>query len=555
MEREREEAERAAAAERTTAEAERQRQEEAKKAKEASRLEFVRMMEAKLAADLASHKAVENAKAFSEAERLAEAERASGANSEHNNRLAQLQELKDRDAALAREAQEKLLARLKAQQEKLGMPELDLERSIAHLKGEAERFIIEQKRYEEEAAAGAARLAEFEARARQQAEQLENLRREREMQRSCSLSAEYSQKDKRLLVSWVLGENRQPTSYDWIGVFSVNSLNPKQYHTYISTESTAASSHECPLPTEPGLYVCLFFHGKSHELIATSDQIYLGPSLEMVATADPIRRVITMRYEVKTGNPTTKDWIGFYRSDKPHRQYIEYKWLQPDRLSGVWEVKMPRRGGYDYEFRFFSHTLRQPMQTSNKVKLAKEDYLSIKSTDVLDLHSMVRDEVSWTIVSVDPTNWDWIELVSHPDNKRVTWNYIDSNAMHATFNRPRAPGSYRYRYWARSIGSGPVALSPVFEVVNRDKLTVADIDGVLQVTHDVLSVENNTSCWVGLYPEGSDKHITYQYIASPSDNNKTLKFTKPSAGRYEVRFFSSADKKNSVIKSAPFTVQ
>lgn len=554
MESDRLEAQRAAQAERAAAEAERQRQEELKKAKEESRLEFVRMMEAKLAADMASHKAQENARAFSEAERLAEAERKAGG-SEHTGRLAQLQELKDRDATLAREAQEKLLARLKYQQEKRGLPELDLERSIAHLKGEAERYIMDQKRAEDEAVLAAARLLEHEARARQQSEQLENLRREREMQRQCSLSAEYSQKDKRLLVSWVLGEDRLPTSSDWIGVFSVNSTNPKQYHTYISTESLAASSHECPLPTEPGLYICCFFHGKGHELIASSDQIYLGPSLEMVATADPIRRVITMRYEVKTGNPTAKDWIGFYRSDKPHRQYIEYKWLQPDRLSGVWEVKMPRRGGYEYEFRFFSHTLRQPMQTSNKVKLAKEDYLSVKSNDVLELQSMVRDEVSWTIVSVDPSNWDWIELVSVPDHNRVTWNYIDSNALHAAFTRPRTPGSYRYRYWARSIGSGPVALSPVFEVANRDKLIVSDIDGVLQVTHDVHSIENNNSCWIGLYPENSDKYLTFQYIAAPGDNNKTLKFTKPAPGNYEARFFSSTDKKNSIVKSAVFTVQ
>lgn len=555
MEAERAEAERAAQSERDAARAERVRQEEAAKVKYEAKEDFVRMLEAKMAVDLANQKAQDNARAFSEAERLAEAERKAGG-SEHADRLVHMREQKERDAALAREAQDQLLGRLKAQQERLGLPELDLERSIAHLKGEAERRIMEQRRYEEDAAAGVIRLAELEARTRQQADQLEGLRREREMQRQCSLSAEYSQKDKRLLVSWVLGEDRKPTSSDWVGVFSISSTNPKQYHTYISTESLSASSHECPLPTEPGFYICLFFHGKALEPIASSDQIYLGASLEMVANADPIRRVITMQYEVKTGNPTNKDWIGFYRTDKTNnRQYIEYKWLQPDRLSGVWEVKMPRRGGYDYEFRFFSHTSSKPMQTSNKVKLAKEDYLSVKSSDVLETQTMVRDEVSWTIVSVDPTNWDWIELVTVPDHKRVTWNYIDANALHSTYNRPRTPGSYRYRYWARSIGSGPVALSPIFEVANRDKLMVSDVDGVLQVTHSVVSIDNNTSCWIGLYPENSDKYLSFQYIAAPTDNNKTLKFTKPSAGNYEARFFHSSDKKSPVIKSAVFTVE
>jgi len=281
-------------------------------------------------------------------------------------------------------------------------------------------------------------------------------------------------------------------------------------------------------------------------MIATSSQIYLGPSLEMVATADPTRRIISMAWKVKTGNPTKKDWIAFYRSDKPDKTYIEYKWLSPDSLSGVWEVKMPRRGGYEYEFRFFSHRLRVPMQTSKKVSLPKEDFLTVKENDVLELHNEVRHQVSWTIVSVDPSNWDWIELVSLPNNVRISWNYIDTTAPFSAFNVPRTPGTYKYRYWAKSIGSGPVAISPSFDVVNRDKLSLSIVDGLIQVTHDILSVVNNNSCWIGIFNEGNDKYLSFQYISPP---NKTLTFSVPSGGRYEARFFSSSDKYNPISRS------
>lgn len=542
LEKERLESAKRAAEERALQAADKVKQEAARAEADRVRMDLVALLEAKLKAEVATERA--QARAAEVEAQLAEATRVGAERGVH---IAKLEEQKERDGQLAREAQEELARRLKAAQEKQAPnePLRDLGQSIAHLKDEASRYLVDGHRLQLDSERALARLAEYEERARWQQDQLDKLQREKESLKSCSVSAEYSQKDKRLLVSWRLGEDRQPTSYDWIGVFSINSTNPKQYHTYISTESTGASTHECPLPTEPGLYVCCFFYGKSHEMIATSEQIYLGPLLELQAQADLARRVITLHYKVKSGNPTKKDWIGFYRSDKPDRTYLEYKWLSPECLEGVWEVKMPRRGGYDYEFRFFSHTLRVPLHTSNKVSLPKEDYLSVKEIDVLELGSEKRHQVSWTIVSVDPSNWDWIELIAVPSNNRVTWNYIDSNAPFAPFKVPLTPGTYQYRYWAKSIGSGPVAISPTFEVANNDKLSLSTVDGIFQVSFDILSVVNNSSCWVALYPEGSDKYTTFKYISPP---NKTLSFTVP-PGRYEARFFSSSDKYNAVIRS------
>jgi hypothetical protein len=542
LEKERLENAKKAEAQRAAQAAEKAKQEQAEAAANRVRMELVELMEAKLAAEVATERA--QAREREVESQLAEARRIGAERGDH---IDKLEEQKERDAQLAREAQDELARRLKMAQERQGPnePLRDLGQSIAHLKGEAARRVIENVRIHEENERAKARLAEVEQRARLQQEQLDQLNREKQALKSCSVSAEYSQKDKRLLVSWRLGEDKAPTSYDWIGVFSINSTNPKQYHTYISTEANIASTHECPLPTEPGLYVCCFFYGKSHEMIATSEQIYLGPSLEMRASSDLARRIITLHYQVKTGNATKKDWIGFYRSDKPDRTYIEYKWLAPDCLEGMWEVKMPRRGGYDYEFRFFSHTIRVPLQVSNKVSLPKEDYLNIKETDVLELGTEVRHQVSWTVVSVDPSNWDWIELVSVPQNTRITWNYIDTSAPFASFNVPRTPGTYQYRYWAKSIGSGPTALSPTFDVINRDKLSLAVVDGLLQVTYDIYSVVNNNSCWIGIYPEGSDKYTTFNYISTTA---KSITFSVPS-GRYEARFFSSSDKYNPVIRS------
>lgn len=565
LEVERAAAEKAAKAERAAVQAERKRLEAMKKENDEQRKHMVEMIEAQAAADYAARRAREEAAAVAAAEAAEEAaSREALANEAAKEaraaRVKALEEEKQRSAVLAQEAMEKrreLEARHKQVQERTGLP-LDLAQSVAHMQNEVERGILEQKRGEQVVNARAAAASELDAQAKEQSEKLEVVRREIEAAKKCSLSAQYTQAEQRLLLTFNMDETLlKPTSYDWIGVFSVNNLDPKKYHTYISTESRAQFTYECALPTEPGLYICLFFHGKQHELVASSDQIFLGPSLEMVATPDYQRKIITMNFEVKTGNPSPKDWIAFYRSDKPDRQYIEYKWLKPGVFNGAWEVKMPRRGGYDYEFRFFSHTMRKPMKLSNKVRLPKEDELKIKSHDVLDRET--RHEVSWTIVSVDPTNWDWIELVSHPDNKRITWNYIDSNALHSSFTAPKTPGRYYYRYWARSIGSGPVAQSPVFEVANRDKLNIHEIDGVLHVTHDVLSVDNNQSCWIGLYDASNPdaKYLNFQYIPAPAEDNshRTLKFTKPGPGSYEARFFSSTDKHKPVIISPTLAVQ
>lgn len=544
--REREENAKAAVEQKRLRDVEKLKQAEADTQANKVRLELVALMEAKLAAEVATERALAKKREYeaqAEAVRVAnEAQKAA-----ETEALARMEEQKERDAQLAKEAQEELQRRWKAAQARQENPEvpLDLGQSIADLKDRAARKAIEQVRAQEEAGRVQARIAEMEARDRMQREQLEQLAREKEALRSCTLNAEYSQRDKKLVVSWVLGDTRAPTSYDWIGVFSVGATDAKQYHTYISTESLKTSSHECPLPTEPGLYVCCFFYGKSQDMLATSAQIYLGPSLELNATADPVRSIITLHWRVKTGNPTKKDWIGFYRSDKPHKTYIEYKWLEPDVAEGVWEVKMPRRGGYDYEFRFFSHQVRVPLQTSNKVALPKNDFLTVKNIDVLE-GLEAKHAVHWTIVAVDCSSWDWIELINLDTNTRVTWSYVDVNSGSLKFNVPRTPGRYEYRYWAKSIGSGAVAKSPEFTVENRDKVTAAVVDGLLQVTWDIHSIDLNTSCWVGIFAEGATKYTTFQYI-NPA--NKTLSFS-PAAGSFDARFFSSADKHNPVAKSA-----
>lgn len=513
------------------------------------RRDLVELMQAKMAAELAAEKAKQQQKEY---EAQAEVARKTATEAERhvaNAILQKLEEQKERDAQLAREAQEELARRHRQTVERQPEAAGDLLQSIAGLRNAAGRRAVEQLRAQEENDRHNARLKDLEARDLQHKAQIDQVLRDKDALAHCTLSAEYSQREKKLLVSWKLGPERSPTSSDWIGVFSIGATNPSNYLTYISTDTLQASTAECPLPTEPGLYVCIFFYGKAKEPLASSEQIYLGPSLDMTAIADPVRGIISLQYRVKTGNPTKKDWIGFYRSDKPNNKYLEYKWLQPDVLEGIWEVKMPRRGGYDYEFRFFSHTLKLPMQTSNKVSLPKGDYLKFDRKDIHHDGSEFKDTVTWTIVSVDPTSWDWIELINATTKQRITWSYLDMNGQSLSFNVPRTPGHYQYRYWASSIGSGPVAFSPQFEVVNRDRITLEAVDGViLRASIDIHSIVTNTSCWVGIFPEGSEKYQSFQYLPTVGPR-AILTFQNPSPGRYEARFFSSSDKYNPIARS------
>ena len=143
--REREENAKAAVEQKRLRDVEKLKQAEADTQANKVRLELVALMEAKLAAEVATERALAKKREYeaqAEAVRVAnEAQKAA-----ETEALARMEEQKERDAQLAKEAQEELQRRWKAAQARQENPEvpLDLGQSIADLKDRAARKAIEQ---------------------------------------------------------------------------------------------------------------------------------------------------------------------------------------------------------------------------------------------------------------------------------------------------------------------------------------------------------------------------------------------------------------------------
>jgi hypothetical protein len=267
----------------------------------------------------------------------------------------------------------------------------------------------------------------------------------------CTLAVQYSAKDSDkdgVVVVWALNSKQKPSKSDWVGFFKVGDGN-KQYLKYIATNGSERGHEVFATPSTPGLYEFRFFLAGSYDDVARSDAIHIGPQLEMRSEILEASSKIVLHYELKSGNLGSSDWVGFYRKDKPNKQYTSSHYLKEPK--GTIEVPMPRRPA-EYEFRFFPYACGYTyIAASNPVVVPNRDKLSLEAIND-NAGVLARVKATWDIHSVDSSSWDWIGLykAGAPNNYYESYKYADQKNKVVEFEVPRTPGEYELRYHSKT---------------------------------------------------------------------------------------------------------
>lgn len=378
---------------------------------------------------------------------------------------------------------------------------------------------------------------------KQREDENEKLRKEAEI---CTLAVQYSQKQKEVIVVYAL-QKQKPNKSDWVGFYRVGDSN-KQYLKYIATNGNQMGHEMFDTPKVPGLYEFRFFLAGAYEDVARSDAIFIGPQLEMQSELLEAEGKIRLTWNLKSGELSSKDWVGFYRKDKTNKNYISSHYLSK-AANGSIEVPAPRRPD-DYEFRFLPYACGyQHITTSNVITVPNKDRLNTE--EVLKdgvLHSL---RVTWNVASEDISNWDWIALykVGAANSYYESYQYVDSKAGHITYEVPRTPGRYELRYHSKAQRrSRHIAVSPVFEVIDRDAVTAKFDGGYIKVEWSIHSVDVSSSDWVGIYKIGESNNKSYVDYKYLDTKQGFLLFDRPDSGAYEARFFSASKPKYEALK-------
>jgi hypothetical protein len=370
----------------------------------------------------------------------------------------------------------------------------------------------------------------------------------------CTLAVQYSAKQSDndgVVVVWALNNKQKPTKTDWVGFFRVGDSN-KQYQKYIATNGTERGHEIFATPSTPGLYEFRFFLSGSYEDVCRSDAIHIGPQLDMQAELREADKKIVLSYELKAGLLGNSDWIGFYRKDKPNKQYTSSHYLKEPK--GTIEVPMPRRPA-DYEFRFFPYACGYTsIATSNVATVPNKDKIIV---DPINDNSgfLARVKVTWDIDSVDMSSWDWIALykAGASNNYYESYKYADQKNRVVEFEVPRTPGEYELRYHSKTQRrSRDLARSTAVIVVDRDEVSAMYEGGYIKVDWKIFSVDVTSSDWVGLYKTGESNYIEFKYV---DPRMGFVVFEKPAAGTYEVKYYSAARPKSEYLKvSTPVVI-
>lgn len=508
----------------------------------------------------------EKKKALEEAERKRkEAEEAARLKKEQDAaRLAEQEKLNlqaeaDRAAAALAAAQRAAKeAELAAERQRQAEAEAEAERMRRQSEKEAMSKKVAElderlKEQEKELLEKEEEIKQNQAILKQREEENERLRKEAEI---CTLAVQYSQKQKEIIVVYSMTKQK-PNKSDWVGFFKVGSNN-KKYLKYIATNGSSVGHEAFETPKVPGLYEFRFFLAGTYEDVARSDAIFIGPQLEMQSEFLEADNKIRLTWNLKSGELGSSDWVGFYRRDKSNKNYISSHYLDAKASNGCIEVPAPRRPD-DYEFRFLPYACGyQHICTSNVVVVPNKDVVTMEEIRSSSDNSLQSLRLTWNILSVDVSSWDWVALYKDgaANNCYETYKYVDTKAGSLIFEAPRTPGKYQLRYHSKSQRrSRHVATTSVFEVEDRDQVTANFDGGYVKVEWSIHSVDTSASDWVGIYRVGetnNKSYVDYKYI---DPRVGFVLFNRPDSNNYEVRFFSATKPKYEDLKrSAPLYI-
>merc|ERR1712000_545358 len=270
---------------------------------------------------------------------------------------------------------------------------------------------------------------------------------------------------------------------------------------------------------------------------------------------------VTVTYRYKKGEPSSKDWIGFYKGTRAATSRDYYTQQYTDgQATGRIAFKIPSKLGI-CEFRFFQNN------DYNVVTQSAPLHVGPRATLTARIEGSSTVVVRRVQLSGVPSSWDWVALYDHDqvDARQFapgsTFAYIGTETDAATtLACPKTPGKYNVRWFSSGSGYPPLAVSNTIVVDDNDKVNVEPVNGPvarigqpLRVACDISSIPAHKSHWVAVFDAtDSDNHNyidTYWYCP-----NWTATVDAPKEpGTYVVRAFQRGSYK--VIKeSAPFEV-
>jgi len=229
---------------------------------------------------------------------------------------------------------------------------------------------------------------------------------------------------------------------DWIGLFAVDHPN-KQYVTYEwrgKQESKGTLTFIAPVIY--GIYELRYFPASCYEHVAMSNQILVGPEVEISCSLDINNKKIKAVWNQKSGNQYRRAWCGLYeQSQTNNKQFLAWAYAGNSGSEIVFDAPVKPAS---YEVRFFA---------SGYIDVAKSNLVVIEGQDKL-VASLLNGviTVKLNIITVNPATdavWVGVFFVQQADNKQWRrYKYVSDRTADITFKAPRHGGLYEVRLFA-----------------------------------------------------------------------------------------------------------
>jgi len=259
-----------------------------------------------------------------------------------------------------------------------------------------------------------------------------------------------------ITVEWELLAGKT-SPYDWIGLYAADQPN-KSYLTYEwrgTNEQNGTITFTAPKYF--GMYEFRYIPYGSYEHVAKSNQVRVGPYVELAACHDDVTKKIKVNWVEKISNVYPRAWVGLYEKNQPsNRNYLAWEYCTKPYTEATFNA--PIKPG-EYEFRYFPFSY---------VDVARSNTVVISGNDTVEA-VMTNDDVitaKVSVVTVDPyydSVWIGLYLTSETNNKKMKrYRYISERTTQVAFRNP-GPGQYEIRLFAHKnyekiLSSNPITI-------------------------------------------------------------------------------------------------
>lgn len=273
---------------------------------------------------------------------------------------------------------------------------------------------------------------------------------------------------------------------------------------------------------------------------------------------------ITVYWEYKLGRPSRSDWIGYFKRsrDPDSRDYYTYQ-KTGGADKGSIEFVVPSKLGI-CELRFFQNNSYVVAARSGPIRVGNAVTVQATLKD-----GVINAAVQYADKTKDHSTWDWLGLYSTEEKNNRS--YFEGMCAYVTkdvvpFQAPRKPGRYVIRYFQSGSGYSELATSNMVEIEDHDVLKVivpsggaAKVGETVEVVWRIESINPALKDWVGLFREGEFNPLAplamlHTHATKPDGSLKFILSRGLTPDQYEFVFVQA--RSGTIVKrSLPFKVE